>query len=249
MRHFIKFIPNLFTLANLFCGALAVMFACNNSYNTAAYFVFAGAICDFFDGFLARILKSNGELGKQLDSLADVVTFGFSPAVIMYGILNQAIYNTPIQLLKNKISDYNLFAFTAFFILLFSAYRLAKFNIDTRQTFGFVGLPTPANALFIISLPFWYNHQSINQYILNNPFVLLVICTISSLLLVSNTPLLSLKFKSYKIKYNFFKYILIIVSITLLILFKFKAFTFIIPLYITLSIIHNLVHKTNKHEV
>lgn len=249
MQSIIKFLPNLLTLSNLFCGSIAVMFAYRLDYINAAVFVVAGAVFDFFDGFLARLLKSDAELGKQLDSLADVVTFGFAPAVVFYTILNQAIHLSSYHFLKFTICTHYIFAFMSFLILLASAFRLAKFNIDNKQSKGFLGLPTPANALFIISLPFWYDNQFMYEQILNHPWVLIVLCVILAALLVSNLPLFSLKFKNYSLSNNLFQYILLIASLALLILFKFRAFTFIIPLYIALSIIRNLINKINKHEV
>ncbi|HYG52710.1 MAG TPA: CDP-alcohol phosphatidyltransferase family protein [Flavobacteriales bacterium] len=163
MYKIVAFIPNLFTLGNLFCGCLAIIFAFNWRLDWAAYMVFLAAALDFFDGFLARILKVSGELGKQLDSLADMVSFGVVPGVVIFQWLR---YTAGIEslLVENGIGLWGLnrllethyyvpwHCYLALSIPVFSCYRLAKFNIDTRQSHGFIGLPTPANALFFCSL-------------------------------------------------------------------------------------------------
>ena len=149
-------IPNLFTLGNLFCGCLALTFIAKGQLHYAAYLVGLAAFLDFFDGFFARLLKVSGELGKQLDSLADMVSFGLVPGYLMFTIIDQAmlrnwVLQNPGSLEYNQPENY--LPYLAFIITLMSAYRLAKFNIDTRQTHSFIGLPTPANAIFFCSFP------------------------------------------------------------------------------------------------
>lgn len=153
--HKIKaFIPHLFTLGNLFCGCLGIIYAFAWKLDWAAYMVFLAAFLDFFDGFFARILKVPSELGKQLDSLADMVSFGVVPGVVMYQYL-KALNSGTVGLTEGEVyffSGVDWLAAVALMIPLFSCYRLAKFNLDTRQSHGFIGLPTPANAIFFVSL-------------------------------------------------------------------------------------------------
>lgn len=221
-------IPNLFTLGNLFCGILASIAVLSNSYTEAAIFVGLGLFLDFFDGAVARLLKVAGELGKQLDSLADMVTFGVVPGLVLYKLIMQ---NT----------DNEYLPYIGLWVTLFSAMRLAKFNIDTRQTNSFIGLPTPANTMLIISLPLileYNNAEWINNFI-ENEYVLIGLSIITGWLLVAEVPLLSLKFKNLKWKGNEFRFILILGSVILIALFYFIAIPFIILLYLILSLIYN----------
>jgi phosphatidylserine synthase len=162
MQKIVSFIPNLFTLGNLFCGCLAIIYAFNWQLDWAAYMVFLAAFLDFFDGFLARLLKVEGELGKQLDSLADMVSFGVVPGIVMFQWLRRIYEIEFVSSAPENIGfDFYMFninsvipwySYVALIIPIFSCYRLAKFNIDTRQSHGFIGLPTPANAIFFCSL-------------------------------------------------------------------------------------------------
>ena len=179
MNRIIGFIPHLFTLGNLLCGCLAIKFAFEWDLVMAAILVGLAAVLDFFDGFLARILKVSGDLGKQLDSLADVVSFGVVPGVVMFQYLRFTEFQT--DLIEPVYPPSYPLAYFAFIIPLFSAFRLAKFNIDMRQSHGFLGLPTPANAIFICSIPllftfianfnvdlkpkeFWHEKPSLDVY-------------------------------------------------------------------------------------
>ena len=167
-------IPNLITLGNLFCGLVAIVFSLNNNLYFAGTFIFFGAILDFFDGLSARLLKVSSEIGKQLDSMADMVTFGVAPGMIMF------------QMIKlSKIDENSYIAYIGFIITIFSAIRLAKFNIDTKQTSSFIGLPTPAAAIFIASLPIISEYQNI-QFTNSNFFI--GISVILSILLISKLP-------------------------------------------------------------
>ncbi|MGB4774576.1 MAG: CDP-diacylglycerol--serine O-phosphatidyltransferase [Daejeonella sp.] len=230
-----KHIPNSITCLNLFSGCLGIVYAFQGKLTYAAYAIIIAAVFDFFDGMLARLLKAYSPIGKELDSLADVVSFGVLPGVIVYHLFLQAPQLEPVSPLLN---------FSAFIITVFSALRLAKFNIDTRQTENFIGLPTPANAMLIASLPLilMQDDFSLSAYILN-PFFLFIFSLGMSLLLVAEVPLFSLKFKNLKFSENIYRYILLISSIILLILLKFVAVPLIIFLYFSLSLVQ---YKSNK---
>ncbi|WGD34856.1 CDP-alcohol phosphatidyltransferase family protein [Olleya sp. YS] len=243
------FIPNFVTLLNLFCGSVAVIFAVNNHFVFAAFFVFLGIFFDFFDGLLARKLKVQSELGLQLDSLADMVTSGLVPGIIMFKLLELASNSkaiTPVSEWSETMqwSGYklNLLPFIGLFITLASAYRLARFNLDEDQQSYFKGLPTPANALLILSLPLileFQNNDLINATILNKWFLIALTLT-SCYLLNSPIKLFALKFKDWSFKTNAVRYIFIILSIVLLIVLHFAAIPIIIALYILLSLFNNI---------
>jgi CDP-diacylglycerol--serine O-phosphatidyltransferase len=224
----IKHLPNFITCLNLFSGTIALTFAVQGDLKTAAYFILLAAIFDFMDGLLARALNAYSEIGKQLDSLADMVSFGLIPGVFIYMMLksNLEAHGLPVIL-----------SYSGFIITIFSALRLAKFNIDTRQTENFIGLATPANTLFFVSLPFIYDQGIEALMFLTQPHVLILLTICFSYLLVSELSLFSLKFKSLSWAQNNFKYILLALSLLLIILFKFAAVPMIIVLYILLSII------------
>ncbi len=238
-----KHLPNTITCGNLFCGCMAIVSAFKGDLITATCLVGIAAVLDFFDGFAARMLHVKSEIGKQLDSLADMVTFGVVPGVIMYFMLLKGLPFNFDGALKAG-ADTELFpqwlGYSGFLISIFSALRLAKFNIDERQTDSFIGLPTPANALLICSLPLIENFQpqlfgyDTLQYI-HNPWFLLGLTVISSYLMVAELPLFSFKFKNFKWGDNKVRFIFIFAIIILLILFKFIAIPFIILLYIVLS--------------
>jgi CDP-diacylglycerol--serine O-phosphatidyltransferase len=227
-----KHLPNAITCANLFSGCIGIVFTFQDNLVFAAYAIFLAAIFDFFDGFASRVLKSYSGIGKDLDSLADMVSFGVLPSAIMYELLLQAPQIPHVSEWLN---------FIAFLIPVFSALRLAKFNTDTRQAESFIGLPTPANAILIASIPLILQQYSdqyndLSRYILN-PYGLscfiLVMCT----LLVAEIPLMSLKFKNRDFNKNFYRYILLLISAILILFFKFAAVPVVILMYITLSLI------------
>jgi CDP-diacylglycerol--serine O-phosphatidyltransferase len=202
-----------------------------NDLNFAAYMIGLAAVLDFGDGFAARILKSFSAIGKELDSLADCVTFGVLPGMIMYKLLQRSLMHD-----KYSIELFVLLPYLAFLISIFSALRLAKFNVDTRQTDSFIGVPTPANALFIGSLPLilWqYPHW--NAYILS-PYALIAYVLVMSFLMVSEIPLFALKFKDFTWTNNRVRYIFLIASLALIVFFQFAALPLIIALYIVLSL-------------
>ena len=246
-----KHIPNALTLLNLLCGSIAVLLAVNNNYVAAALFVFLGIFFDFFDGFAARKLNVSGALGLQLDSLADMVTSGLVPGIIMYKLLEFTI-DTPSSTDSSWTSntngvDFNLPLLPLFGLLitLASAYRLAKFNIDEDQQTYFKGLPTPANTLLIMSLPLimeFQNSDAINNIILNKWF-LIGLTLVSCYILNSSIKLFALKFKDFSFKNNATRYIFIILCVVLLIVLQFAAIPLIILLYIIMSVLDNLKSK------
>lgn len=233
-----KHIPNIITCGNLFCGCLAIVSAFKGDLIFSTYLVGVAAILDFLDGFFARLLKVHSEIGKQLDSLADVVTFGVVPGMILYIMLSNAIGNYYTFTLNYRV------AYIAFLIPIFSALRLAKFNIDTRQTDSFIGVPTPATAIFVCSLPLIAKFQpQIGEYhvieVIENPLYLIELSILLSCLMVAEIPLFALKFKNFGWTDNKMRYSFLIISILMLILFQFVAIPFILFLYVTLSSIVN----------
>jgi len=226
-----SFIPNFITLLNLFSGCVAVIFALEGNMKLTALFVFLGIFFDFFDGFLARKLNVQSDFGVQLDSLADMVTSGLVPGLVLFYLFGLA----PQPDLVNS----ELLPYFGLFVTLASAYRLAKFNISTNQSDVFIGLPTPANTLLIISLPLileYQNSDAINSMILN-PWFLIVLTLISCFLLNAPIKLIALKFKTCNFKDNAARYILIILSVVLLSVFQFAGIPLLIIIYIFLSII------------
>ena len=214
-----KHLPNAVTCLNLFSGCLGIVFAFQGNLQWAGYAIVIAAILDFFDGMLARMLKSYSAIGKELDSLADVVSFGVLPSVIIYQLFLLAPQIDSISVWLN---------FSAFLIAIFSALRLAKFNIDERQSDQFIGLPTPANALLIASFPMIITENNLFfvNYILN-PYFLFIFSLGMGILLVAEIPLMSLKFKSLKLSENIPQYILIFSSLILLLFLNFPQ----VPIY------------------
>lgn len=226
-----SYIPNFITLLNLFSGCVAVIFALEGNMKLTALFVFLGVFFDFFDGFLARKLNVQSDLGVQLDSLADMVTSGLVPGLVLFYLFGLA------PQLSVETSD--LLPYFGLCVTLASAYRLAKFNISTNQSDAFIGLPTPANTLLIISLPLileYQNSDAINAIILN-PWFLIVLTLVSCFLLNAPLKLIALKFKTRHFKDNASRYTLIVLSVVLLGIFQFAGIPLIIILYILLSIV------------
>lgn len=213
----------------------------------AALFVLLGIFFDFFDGLAARLLNVGSELGKQLDSLADMVTSGVAPGIVMYQLilasLNQNSFATTFVEKGNiatwNISDIQLLPFIGFLLPVAAAYRLANFNLDERQSIAFIGLPTPAMALFAISLPLvlMYSEISFFNNLLNNSYFLILVTLLLSLVMNAELPLFSLKFKNFSLKNNWVEILFIILAIIGLITVKFVAIPLIIVLYILLSFI------------
>ena len=225
-------IPNFITLSNLLCGVLSIIFAFDNNLILAAIFIFVGNFLDFFDGFFARLLKVEDKFGLQLDSMADLITSGLAPAIILFHLIkNQSQIQYP---------DMVPLAFLALIIPVFSAIRLSNFNIDLSQKNSFIGLPTPMLAIFIAAIPL-INLQLFPIY--SNIIFLCGISIVLSFLLVSKINLFSLKVNLKKIsidKLNILRVILLSSSIILFLLFNFAAIPFIVILYIILSLINNI---------
>ena len=242
-----KHIPNVITLLNLFCGTIAVIFAVHNNFVYTALFVFLGIFFDFFDGFLARKLKVQSALGIQLDSLADMVTSGVVPGIVMYQLLSMTV-NTKFDWSigwDNSDVVIHPMALIGLLITMASAYRLAKFNIDEDQQSYFKGLPVPANTLLIISLPLimeFQDNDTMNAIILNQWF-LIGLTLVSCYLLNSKIKLFALKFKDWSFKANATRYLFLILALVLLIVLHFAAIPLIIALYVVISIIDNLISK------
>ncbi len=269
-----KHIPNFITSLNIAAGSLSIIFSFEGLTAQAGYLILLAAVFDFLDGMSARMLNAYSELGKQLDSLADVISFGLAPAVIAYQIMKSAVLVDTLYL--NNIEPVKLmYLFVVLLIPIFSALRLAKFNIDTRQTTSFIGMPTPANAMFFAAIPII---SSVNPFdpilfALYDKNTLLVLVIVMSLLLVSPLPMFSFKFKNLKIKENWQRFVFLGLIIGLLtfcgssrfdllislmqnllfddLLFEIfyifvKALPFIIILYILLSLIYFLISLFNK---
>ncbi|HHG84131.1 MAG TPA: hypothetical protein ENJ82_05215 [Bacteroidetes bacterium] len=259
-----RVIPNLFTLGNLACGVLAIILlfhpgtmALPTVAWTVAGLMVAAMLFDFADGFVARLLKIASPLGKQLDSLADMVTFGLLPGLLVYFILYQqtaSIFETKSlassisPLIANEITWYSPWIrYVGLLIPLFSAYRLAKFNIDERSGDHFYGFPTPANAFFFLSIFLIYalaeGRETGFLVFLSFPFTLAGLTTGLSILLVSDFPLLSFKFKNASFQDNAMRYVLLGISVILLPILWYKAMPIIIALYFVLSIIDRAIQK------
>ena len=243
-----KHIPNAITCCNLLCGCIAIIQTFEGNLVMASYLVGLAAIFDFFDGFAARALKVSSPIGKDLDSLADMVTFGAVPGFVMHKMLE-------IGYLVNH-RDYDLIVqnqwltYIPILIPIFSAIRLAKFNNDTRQTDYFIGVPTPANAILICSIPLivnWDTHFDLKHceviHFLIHPYALIAISVLMSFLMVAELPLFSLKFKQFGWKGNEIRYIFLLLSILGLVIFQFLGLGIAIVLYVVLSVINNLFFK------
>ncbi|MGC4101852.1 CDP-diacylglycerol--serine O-phosphatidyltransferase [Ferruginibacter sp.] len=250
-----RHIPNVFTLLNLFLGCIAIVFALqtetisiyvdnelSSHYNiperisVASYFIFAAAVIDFLDGFVARLLKATSEMGKQLDSLSDVVSFGVAPSVILYQLLK-------ISFIKEEGGlDVSItWLLPAFLVACAGAYRLARFNIDTSQSYGFKGVPIPAAGLLIASFPlilhFGNSLVNVND-LLTNKWVLYAIILVVSVLMVSTLPLMTLKFKDFTIKNNLPKIILLVIAVVAALLLQWLAVPVVFVIYIILSLLY-----------
>ena len=265
-----KHIPNALTCGNILCGCMGLLVTSWYRLDYAFLFMVIGGLFDFLDGFVARLLKVSSPIGKDLDSLADMLTFGVLPGFIMFKMIGLSVLGFDIELAREVystlgigtstiaefeklgVTSYQLFLpFSAFLIPVFSAIRLAKFNNDSRQTDSFIGVPTPANAILISSLAFIlisqiYWKHSFNYQLLYHPYILIGLTVIMSFLLVSELPLFALKFKNFGWADNKIRFLFLIISMILLILFQFIAIPFIIFLYILLAVINNLFNKKEQ---
>lgn len=248
-----RHIPNTITLGNLFCGCLAIVKVVEGNMVWTAYLVGMALVLDFFDGFAARLLQVSSAIGKDLDSLADMVTFGLVPGLVMFKMIGAAHIaeiadptTTPDMIAIAKQSQVYLPQYAGFLITLFSGLRLAKFNNDIRQSLSFIGLPTPANAAIICSFPLIINFQPelvlMNNLIHQVPF-LLGVTIFLSYLLNAEIPLFALKFKNYSWAENKLVYLFLMGALLLILSLKFIAIPLIILFYILLSIVNNIFLK------
>ncbi|NHM06393.1 phosphatidylserine synthase [Flavobacterium sp. CYK-4] len=223
-----KHVPNTITLLNLLCGCIALVFVSKADFMSGFAFVCLGIFLDFFDGFFARLFKVSSPLGLQLDSLADMVTSGVVPGYVMY-------------LMLDRLTDNPYLPFVGFAITLGACYRLANFNIDTRQSDSFIGLPTPANALFFLSLPLVPEFELLQSI----PF-LVVLSLLSAFVMNAEIPLFSLKIKKFNFKDNLLQIVFLTLSLLLLVVFRFLGISLIIVMYVLLSVINNTVLKSKS---
>jgi len=242
----VKQIPNIITSLNLLCGTVAVIFAVSNDLVAAAVFVFLGIFFDFFDGLAARLLNAQSEVGLQFDSLADMVTSGLVPGIVMVKLLERATNSRVIsfssettETMSWNATEVSLFPVIGLLIVVASGYRLAKFNVDARQTTSFIGLPTPANALLILSFALILAFQDVNwvNELLGNKWFLVGMTVLSCLLLNAEIPLFALKFKTWDLKSNAKRYLFLLFCLVSLFFLKFMAIPLIIGIYILMSLV------------
>jgi CDP-diacylglycerol---serine O-phosphatidyltransferase len=222
-------IPNIITVGNLICGCLAILCVLNNDFQLAFVFIFIGGLADYCDGMIARMLQGNSPFGKELDSLADMVSFGVFPAMILYVLLstNEGPMFGPLHLV----------GLPAFILAGFACIRLAKFNLDTRQADDFIGMPTPACTLFIVGLMLIYDHNSfgLGQWVCST-YVLYPVIAVFSYLLISEIPMFSFKFKSKQWKGNEHRIVFLLLGIVLFIILQEVAFSALILIYVLFAL-------------
>lgn len=253
----LSIIPNLFTLLNLLFGCLAIVFTLQNGITIfadstgaqlvdiperiymASLFIGLAGVVDFFDGFLARLLRADSAMGKQLDSLADVVSFGVAPGMIIYQFLRLSFAQE-----ENGLDTSFLYLIPAFLIPCAAAWRLAKFNLDTEQTYHFKGVPTPAVGLLIASFPliYWNVNQEWVQSLLLNKWFLTLIVLVLSFLMVSNIPIMAFKFKDFSLKSNYPKFLVLLIAILAIFFTKWLSVPIIFISYVLVSL---LLKKNN----
>lgn len=245
-----KHIPNTITLLNLLAGMIALVYAFDDNLQMAFFWVCVGIFMDFWDGFAARVLKVSSPLGVQLDSLADMVTSGVVPGVVMYQMLAHIQENNEKYYITDETFYMKLVPFIGFIITLGACMRLGKFNIDTRQTDSFIGLPTPANALFILSIPLITATTSSDFVfdLFSNPYILVFISFFSAFIMNAEVPLFSLKTKNKNLSDNKVTLLFLGICALLLLFFRFEAIPAIIGFYILLSIILNKTQKAKPVE-
>lgn len=248
------YLPNTITLINLFCGCCALVCVLYGQFPQAFVYILISGIADYFDGMVARALKVNSSLGKELDSLADMVSFGVVPGAIVYILLvmtiEDAVINYPMEDFVSELAGIKVAALPAFIISVFACLRLAKFNLDIRQSEGFIGLNTPACTFFIlgIMLTFHYNSYGLRPYV-SNIYFLYAIIPVLSYLLVSELPMMSFKFKNFSLKENRRRYGIIILGILLIAIFREVGFSLTIIAYVLFSLYEYLVHGRTKMDV
>ncbi|MDG1572407.1 CDP-alcohol phosphatidyltransferase family protein [Robiginitalea sp. M366] len=235
-----KHLPNLLTLLNLFCGSVAAVLAVLNRLEWAALFFLLGVFFDFFDGLLARAMGVQSELGVQLDSLADMVTSGLVPGLVMCQMLGMSASGgwNHDGFFQHSLELTGMLPFAGLLITLGTSWRLARFNIDENQVRSFVGLPSPANALWVISLPLilMYNGSEWTNAVLLNTWVLLGLTVLSTFLLNAPIRLFALKFKSWDFRENGLKYLFLLLSAVLLATLQYLAVPLVILMYVLFSL-------------
>lgn len=283
MKSIKQLIPNLLTAGNLIGGIFAILFTLTGNIEIAPLFIFASAILDFLDGFVARLLKVQSEMGKQLDSLADMVTFGVAPGLMVFVMMGGMMWfdfgaytenviiggeiieqNSDISVTTASLGYLKFLPFIALLIPVFALLRLAKFNIDTRQSDSFIGLPTPAMTLFFAVLPvlIYDTHVGVLENSihpsswkmviaqeLENPFLLAFLSLFFSILMVIELPLFALKFKHFKWKGNEIRFIFLTITVILLATLFLWAIPMIVILYVILSLIITLIRKAKTDEI
>ncbi len=227
-----KQIPNLFTALNMFFGILALIEVFHGNISNAAFLLLFSLTFDFLDGFLARMLNARSEVGKQLDSLADLISFGLVPGAVMFALIE-------LTKVRFDVRDVNILPYFGYLITIFTAFRLAKFNTDKRQESSFLGLPSPANAIFILSFGlmdiYFFSDSVLFSKLTTKVWFLLILTLVSCTLLVANLPLLALKFKANDAYKNRPQMAIILLSVILIIAIKITAIPFIIMVYILIS--------------
>mgnify|MGYP002620229070 CR=1 FL=1 len=232
-----KHIPNTITCLNLVCGCISIMTSLRGNLDSAALWIIMAAIFDFLDGMSARILKVSTAIGKELDSLADIVSFGVAPSMIIFVWLSRCFYEMPSIYHESVL---RWLPYTLFLIPALSAVRLARFNMDERQHTNFIGLPTPANALFLAFIP--YAAEKVP--FLNNFWIVWIFSIGFALLLVSNINMISLKFTSFEFKgENIVRYVILTLGIVLFLIFRWSSFPIIILCYLLICIIYHAIIK------
>lgn len=223
-------LPNFITLLNLLSGVLGILWVLEGQPLYGAYFVILSATFDFFDGFAARLLKVQSDMGKELDSLADVVSFGVLPGILLYS-------------LTKSQTEASFLPYCTLIIPMLSAYRLAKFNLDTRQSDRFIGLPTPANALLLTTIPYLAARWPEWSPWLSSPIALVVIAWLTSFLLVAELPLIALKFKNSSFTDNSYRYALLVIGAVCLVWLQLAGIPLVILAYLLLSGLENMLRK------
>lgn len=239
-----KNIPDAITCLNLLSGCYALIFVFSGNLEYASYMVFLAMIFDFFDGFAARMLQVNSGIGKQLDSLADVISFGLVPSFMLYHMIKVIFENSDESYSPFLVA---LVLMSPFMLVVASALRLARFNVDVEQSVVFKGLPTPASAMFVVALPFFGHSKLFDlEWIITNPYYLVLISIFLSFMMISSFRLISLKFTEFSWTKNSMRYILIGGAALLIFFFGFASLSFIVLLYLLISFVDTRISNTNN---
>jgi CDP-diacylglycerol---serine O-phosphatidyltransferase len=239
-------IPNIITGLNLISGCIAISMAIQDNYTAAAYLIILSAVLDFFDGLMAKALNATSDFGKMFDSITDIVSFGVAPSVLMFKIMVMSLtFNDSTFNLESADFTENIFFLSSFLLTLFAAIRLARFTANNNETDSFKGMPTPASALLVASISLIVTSNETLQYFIFNNTRLLIFIICISILMVINLPMMKMKFQGSKVKDNFMKYLFILGSIILLLIFQIAGLPLVILLYIVISIVNTLIKEPN----